>query len=270
LRRANYSKSKGEKKSWDEKDESDWVYTMVDPVVDINTWEKANDRIFTQGKVSKKKIPRDGKYIFSGLVTCECGFKMYVSYVGDNKVMRYRCRNCNNKIEESILEDLFKMSIGKIPMRIEDKVVYVSGEIKTIKNNYSKVLKTSGGINKKVDALIELYSKKLIDEIVFEQRYAPLKKNSVDQVDKLERMRLELNELERLNDSQDEIKGNVVATEEIWDYLSYAEKMTVSRLLISEVRICGGMVNFDIALPRSMFAHCTDKHTLRDSSMRPA
>ncbi len=41
-KRANYSKSKGNKKSWEWKPESEWVYHSVEPIIESDIWDEVN------------------------------------------------------------------------------------------------------------------------------------------------------------------------------------------------------------------------------------
>ena len=79
MKRANYSKSKGDKKSWVLKPEKDWVFFEVEPLVSVETWNEVNAVISRNAAPFPATPPPIGKYAFSGMLTCgECGKKMYV------------------------------------------------------------------------------------------------------------------------------------------------------------------------------------------------
>ncbi len=117
LKRVNYSKSKGNNKSWVLKPREEWVYFNVEPIVSQETWNEVNAVI----KQIENKYPSKplftGNYAFSGLLKCGCGQKMYVMKYNGMKVPRYRCRQCHNKINEDILFEQFKEGLKCMSFR---------------------------------------------------------------------------------------------------------------------------------------------------------
>lgn len=76
-RRANYTKSLGNKKHWKLKPESDGVFTEVEAIVSEELWDQCN-RIITERQSGRAKKPaRIAVQLFAGLAYCNCGGKMY-------------------------------------------------------------------------------------------------------------------------------------------------------------------------------------------------
>ena len=92
LRRANYSKSKGNKKSWVLKPEKDWVFTEVEPIIDNDLWETVNALIFQRAQPFQNTLPKKSRFLFGGYFVCSCGPKMYVHEYEGMKNPRYRWR----------------------------------------------------------------------------------------------------------------------------------------------------------------------------------
>jgi len=75
LRRANYTKSLGDGKSWRKKPETEWVYYEVPAIVSNDLWEECS-QILQEREGKYPPPPKEGRYLFSGLLVCECGGKM--------------------------------------------------------------------------------------------------------------------------------------------------------------------------------------------------
>ncbi len=71
-RRANYTRSKGQKKNWQLKPESEWVYSTVEPIVSEAVWEQCN-AILDDGREKVRRRGRPPKHLFAGLVRCTAG-----------------------------------------------------------------------------------------------------------------------------------------------------------------------------------------------------
>ena len=74
-RRANYTKSLGDKMRWELKPESEWVYSEVEPIVSEELWEDCNRILAAMS--NGKRPARKAAYLFARLAHCDCGSKMY-------------------------------------------------------------------------------------------------------------------------------------------------------------------------------------------------
>ena len=77
LRRANYTRSTGQRRRWELKPKSDWVYNEVEPVVSLELWGDCN-AILDEQRKRHKPPARKRVHLFGGLTLCSCGQKMYV------------------------------------------------------------------------------------------------------------------------------------------------------------------------------------------------
>jgi site-specific DNA recombinase len=103
IRRANYTKSTGDKKHWVLKPEEDWVLTEVPAIVPTDLWDQCN-AILDERRANGKRPARPTVHLFSGLVFCKCGAKMYVP----TKTFKYVCTKCHTKIPVDDLEAVFQ------------------------------------------------------------------------------------------------------------------------------------------------------------------
>lgn len=84
------------------KPKEDWVFIQVPRIISDELWSDCN-KIIDELSNSRKKIRRRGVHIFSGIVQCGCGTKMYMR----TNSPKYICLNCKNKISPNDLEDVF-------------------------------------------------------------------------------------------------------------------------------------------------------------------
>jgi len=103
VRRANYTKSTGDKKQWVPKPESEWVLSEVEAVVSEEILDQCNLVLTERRKKLAKRPGRKPVHLFAGLVTCQCGNKMYVP----SNTPKYVCQKCRNKIPAQDLEAVF-------------------------------------------------------------------------------------------------------------------------------------------------------------------
>ncbi|MCF8247561.1 MAG: recombinase family protein [Saprospiraceae bacterium] len=102
MRRVNYTQSTGDGKKWKLKPNEEWVFIEAPRIVSDELWESCN-RIIDEMAKKKGKVRRKGVHLFSGIVECECGTKMYMRTLSP----KYVCPNCKNKIGPDDLEEIF-------------------------------------------------------------------------------------------------------------------------------------------------------------------
>ncbi|WPV67502.1 recombinase family protein [Chitinophaga sp. LS1] len=93
IRRANYTKSRGNKKHWDLKPSDEWVLTECPNLISEELWNECNAILDKQYK-RRDKLGRQSKFLLAGILQCKCGNKMYVYHGVDT----FHCKNCGNKI----------------------------------------------------------------------------------------------------------------------------------------------------------------------------
>jgi len=98
----NFSRYMGRNKSWQLKPQSEWAELKIQPIITEDIWQEAN-RILDDRKDSWKRPGKPPVKLFSGLVFCHCGQKMYPRV----NTPKYTCSSCKNKIPIDVLEGIF-------------------------------------------------------------------------------------------------------------------------------------------------------------------
>src|SRR5438128_4650605 len=128
VRRANYTKSRGAKKGWDLKPESDWVVTPCPPIVSEELWAQAN-AILDGHRKAKKPPGKTPVHLFAGLTFCACGERMYVP----SNSPKYICKRCRNKIPTDDLEAVFAEELKRFVFSPDDLVRHLAEADESLK-----------------------------------------------------------------------------------------------------------------------------------------
>jgi site-specific DNA recombinase len=112
---ANYTRSRGDGKSWDLKPAGEWVTTAVEPLVTAELWAECNTLLAERTRTRKPPTKRPVN-LFAGLVHCTCGGTFRVPSSIPNK---YVCNECHRKIPIVDLERLFQTELERFVLSPE-------------------------------------------------------------------------------------------------------------------------------------------------------
>ncbi|HLP32163.1 MAG TPA: recombinase family protein [Bacteroidia bacterium] len=173
IRRANYTKSLGEGKKWVMKPESEWVTSTCPAIVDEDLWNECNAILDQQESTGKKPAKRVA-HLFSGIVLCECGGKMYVPS-DSTKYTCYKCRK--QRIATDDLEDIYYRNLKTFLLTDQQLETFVAKADQTIQSKEVelKLLENeSKRIENEMQDLLKLHTRKEIPTDGFGKFYAPL------------------------------------------------------------------------------------------------
>jgi site-specific DNA recombinase len=203
LRRANYTKSHDSTKSWQYKPESEWVYTPVEAIISEELWDECN--VILESHKSKERRPaKKVAHLFSGVVFCACGGKMYVPY----KMYKYTCQKCRSKVPVDDLERVFQEQLKNFffsPQEIAKYLDKASADIREKELLLQVLQRESTKLSAEIDNLLDLYQSGAIDKRGVERKYYPM----ADRLRQLEE------EIPRIQAEVDVIKINHINQEEI-------------------------------------------------------
>ena len=236
LRRANYTKSRGEKKHWDLKPEDEWVYSKVEPIVSDETWAEVNDILNTQ-RASRKRVGRKpATHLFSSVTKCECGEPMYVP----SNSPKYTCRKCRMKIPVADLEAIYKEQLQAFLLSKDDLNEYLH-QAHTVITEKTQVLdvlnKELAGLNTQVDKFYDLYMSDNISKEGFGRKYAPLEERINQLNEEIPRIQSEVDFLKIQNLSSEQAFSETQSLSERWDSLAKNEQLGIIEAVTESIVI---------------------------------
>lgn len=175
-RRVNYMMSSGDRKHARLKPESEWIFVSAPAIVTEELWNQCNE-ILKAERDGKTKKRRPGVHIFSGVIFCHCGHKMYMR----SQSPRYVCsgKTCKNQIEPSMLEDFYrKQLVGIIEQEteIQKHINKERDRISTLNTQYSDHSLRMRELTTQINNLFELYNAKQLVKEDFSKYHEPLSK----------------------------------------------------------------------------------------------
>ena len=243
LRRANYAKSLGDKKSWVLKPEKDWVYHEIEPIISEELWGQCNlilDRRKNGPPTAKKPVQ-----LFAGLVNCACGQKMYV-YVRSPK---YVCPKCKNKIPIVDLENIYYEQLKQFFLTPDEIARYLSNADQTIhgkQEQLSLLGSEEQRIRSQMDQVYELYMDGKITKDGFGERYQPLEERLSQLSDQIPRLQGEIDILKISYLSSDQILHEAKDVYGRWPHLDFEQKRKIVENITDKIIVGQGEIDIHL------------------------
>jgi site-specific DNA recombinase len=271
-RRANYSQSLGNKKSWVLKPEKDWVMVPVEPIIDEETWDKVNSRLIKNSDPYPKLIPREGRFLFSGKLFCTCGQKFYVAPYPTMKTPRYTCKACRFKINEDVLIDHFLKALKTMVVHPEElqATIDIESEVEEKTERLEMLRRELKTLDGKIGVLLDLVSDQTLDRGNFAERFLPLKNRKEQLQTEIPRLQGELDADKATRIDKKYLLDRAVNYSEMWPLLNYEEQKMLVEELLGEVRIKDDRIHFVFAFSPSLMEVGKAKRNNRGSSPRRA
>lgn len=266
VRRANYTKSLGEKKHWVYKPKDQWVETPIQPIIDVETWELVNAILQKRHRPQTKRRARRTIQLFAGIAYCYCGTKMRVP--SNNK--KYDCPKCHNKIATIDLEEVFHHQLKNFLLSPGELVVYLQSADDTIRNK-EKLLETLEDEQKKVQhemkKIYRLYMEDQITSDGFGVTYKPLERRLKEITAQIPDLQGEIDFLKIQHLSGDEIFSNFRSLYDRWKTLTPDEKRIVVEHSVERISVGTDEISIELGyLPSSSELMASKQRWNTDSS----
>lgn len=249
MKRANYSKSKGDKKSWALKPEKEWVFFEVEPLIAAETWNEVNAVITRNAAPYPATPPPIGKYAFSGLLSCgDCNKKMYVMTNKWMKDPRYTCRGCKSKVDESILFDQFREGLKCMFVTPEQLQGVHKADEQVIgeKENALKVLRNEmKTVDRKIDSLLDLVNDGSLDRKTFSEKIGGHQERKQQLEQEIPRLEGEIAFLKASELGKDYLMTQATTLYAMWDTINTDSRIKVAREMLNGITLTREEVNFD-------------------------
>lgn len=236
LRRANYTKSLGHKKHWKLKPKEDWIYVPVEPIVSEELWEQCNDILAAQKKANKRIARKPAQHLFTGLVFCECGGKMYVP----SNNPKYTCQKCKKKISTEDLTFIYQAELKSFLLSEDDLHSYLHQSDDVIvekEQQLSLQEKEQKKLQAEIDKIYELYVGDKISADGFGRMYSPLEERQKQIENEIPRLQSEIDLLKIDNISSAEIHSEARDLESRWPTLTFDEQRQIVETITQDIQI---------------------------------
>lgn len=267
-RRANYTRSQGRGKAWALKPEEEWVVSSVQAVVSGDVWDQAI-AILDDRRAKSEKPARRAVHLFTGLVRCECGQKMYVPW----KVPKYVCYECRNKIGVADLEAVFQEQLKGFLLSPEDVANYLGqadDEIRSREERLSSLEDDLGRVRADMEKFHRLYLADQISMDGFGRQYRPLEEREKALQEEVPRLQGELDFLRIQAMAKDDILAGAKDLSARWPALSSQEKRQIVEAVVEAVRVGKEDVEIDLGYFPSSAEIATQRQRNLEDAWPPA
>lgn len=234
VHRANYTRSQGRGKAAIVKAEADWVLRDVPAIVSPGIWAEVNAILDTQAAGAKKS--KRGEHLFSGLVRCACGPKMYVKPPSP----KYVCRTCNRKMPTDDLEEVFRHELQSFFLSEADIRAFFEKDDQEIAAKEEQVrvleLERRKGVFE-MDRLYRAFMEESLPAKSFGELHGSLKARQAEIDDEVVKLRAEI-DLRKINHlSNEEVVAGARDLYGRWASLSFQEKRAIVEAIVEEIVI---------------------------------
>ncbi|MEP7118105.1 MAG: recombinase family protein, partial [Acidobacteriota bacterium] len=245
VRKANYTRSTGDKKHWVLKPESEWVLTPIPAIVSDDLWTECN-ALLDERRIDGKRPTKRAVHLFGGKTFCQCGTKMYVL----SNSPKYTCQKCRNRIPADDLEAIFREQLKEFFLSSDELAEYLDQADETVvsKRELLDSIETErAGVVAEMDKIYKLYVGDQISQDGFGRTYRPLEDRLKALDDQLPRLQAELDFLRIQNLSRDEIVAEAQDLYGRWADLLPDEKQQIVENVVERITVGKGEVAIDLA-----------------------
>lgn len=232
-RRANYTQSTGDKKHWTLKPKEEWVFAKAPRLISDELWDACNN-ILDDMAENKGKVRRKGVHLFSGIVECECGSKMYVRTLSP----KYICYSCKNKIAPDDLEEVFHSQLSNFLFsdteiqshldREKQKVEEMEILLDAQKREYQK-------LKQKVANILELYHDGELSKEAFKEHHEPVYENLKQAEQSMLELEAEIDALRMQSLDNREVVHEARDLHKLWHKFTNEEKKNIIQVITKSI-----------------------------------
>lgn len=269
IRRANYTRSLGEKKHWKLKPKEEWVLSSVESIVQEELWNRCN-AILDEQLHHRKPPARKPVQLFAGIAYCYCGNKMYVP----SNSPKYICYRCRNKIPVTDLEGVFHEQLKQFFLSPKEIISHLEQGDSTIKEKQGllqSLEKEKHAVVQQMDKVRRAYFNDEIPMQTYGGETRPLQERLNQLDDEIPRLQGEIDFLKIQYLSSDEILSEAKDLYTRWPNLLIDEKRKVVENITEKIIIGKDDITINLCyLPSSSEIMATGQRNFTDSSLPPA
>lgn len=262
LYRSNFTRNLGRK--WELKPESEHVFTSVEPIVSEELWQKCND-ILDNRRASKQKPAKPSVHVFTGVLKCACGGKMYVF----SNSPKYVCAKCRHRIPCEDLEELFREHLHDYCVNPDTLSSYIErvtdglAEKRALANSMRQEINR---LNAEAEKVLKLYMDSKINSDRFGELDAPLTERRKQLDAELPKVEAQISLLQVDGLSQEQLAAEATNLYERWPSLTVAEKQEMVELITRSIVVGNEEVTIELIHFPSFQETKIRQRSARDSS----
>jgi site-specific DNA recombinase len=273
IHRANYTRSLGEDKKWVLKPKGEWIEVKVESIVSEELWNQCN-AILDEQERKNKRPARKAVHLFSGVVYCHCGSKMYVP----SNSPKYICYKCRNKIGEDDLEEVFHHQLKSFffsPSEIGNYLTKADQVIKEKEELLRALNEEEKKVKQEMDRTFRLYLDDKITPDGFGQRYKPMEERLKQIEHQLPELHGEIDFLKIQYLSSDQILSDARDLYSRWPGLAPEEKRRIVENITEKIIVGTEDVTINLCYlpsppPSSLKVMASEQRNFMDSLPLPA
>jgi len=218
------------------KPKEEWIINQVPAIINQELWEDVQAVFKSRSIRYQVRVPKEGRWTFSGLLTCECGEKMYVMpYLGMSSP-RYTCRACKNKVWEDGVIQNFKAEMERIKFNPQ-VLQHDNSQIEALKNQLSILKADLIKIERSHDKIFELYNNDAIGIEEFKSRSKPLEDRKLQLKTEIAKIEVELAKIDFEAKGREHLQQEMISLLDAWDDLPDESKRRIARELIIKITV---------------------------------
>lgn len=225
--------------------ESEWIQQDCEPIVSEELWHSVNAEL-TEKKLSGVRKPRTARTLFGGLARCSCGARMYVP----SKTRKYVCtaKSCRRKIPIDTLDAIFASELSAFafdPATLDEQWQQAEREQEQCAQLIDLIKGKLAEADSRIDALVALYQKGLLDDAGFAQRYEPHRTERDALAEELARLESHKGKVAARLTRQADALAETRNIHERWADMELPDKRRLIETVVDRVTIDEDSVTFD-------------------------
>ena len=232
-RRANYTKSRGEKKHWDVKPEDDWVWTDVEPLISEETWDQVQ-ALLNANSTGKRVARKPAVHIFSGITFCGCGGVMRVP----SNNPKYVCAKCKAKIPTEDLEAIYRSELDNFLLSEDIIGEYLHRATDAVRDKMEQLdvlKKEQKSIQQQIDKTYDLYMKDKISADGFGVKCKPLEERLAQINDEIPKRESELDLIKIDNLAKHSVLEQSTDLSKRWDQMTKDQQYGIVEVITDSI-----------------------------------
>ncbi len=216
------------------KPETEWITVPCEPIVSESLWNACNEILNDQRKKRRAKGPKP-VHLLAGLVSCNCGKKMYVFH---KQSAVYTCTNCKNRISVETLDEIYHSQLKTFLLTDVDVKTYLSNSDEKILEKeklLQGVTEEANTIRKRKNVLVNLRMDGELSKESFMEEFRPLEERLIQLQNTIPELQAEVDFLKIQVASSDVVLKEAKDLYDRWPTLPYENKRNIVETITDKI-----------------------------------